>query len=125
MAMQSIKTNDGATISVDAGTSAADIATLKAAAPCRFQEFHYTGNHPNGENSGNYEDVEAWLQAAGLTLKDDDLSILLYSMDQTTGIETLKHRNKTLRYHVQRRDVGKGDQYGYTTIAEYRLISCK
>lgn len=78
MAMQSIKTNDGATISVDAGTSVADIATLKAAKACRFQEFHYTGNHPRGENSGNYEDVEAWLQAAGLKLKDDDLTILLY-----------------------------------------------
>lgn len=125
MATTSIKTNDGATISVDAGTSAADIATLKAAAPCRFQEFHYTGNHPNGENSGNYEDVEVWLQAAGLTLKDDDFSDLLYSMGEITGIETLRHRGKTLRYHVQRRDAGRADQYGYTTIAEYRLISCE
>ena len=125
MATTSIKTNDGATISVDAGTSAADIATLRAAKACRFREFHYTGNHPRGENSGNYEDIEAWLRESGLTIKDDDLSILLYSMDQTTGIEALTHRGKTLRYHVQRRNAGPGDQYGYTTIAEYRLISCK
>ena len=125
MAMQSIKTNDGATIAVNAGTSAADIATLKAAKACRFREFHYTGNHPNGENHGNYDDIESWLRESGLTLKNDDLSILLYSMDQTTGIETLTHRGKTLRYHVQRRNAGPGDQYGYTTIAEYRLISCE
>ena len=125
MATTSIKTNDGATISVDAGTSAADIVTLKAAKACRFQEFHYTGNHPRGENSGNYEDIEAWLKAAGLTLKNDDLSILLYSMGEITGIEALRHRGKTLRYHVQRRNAGPGDQYGYTTIAEYRLISCE
>ena len=125
MVTTSIKTNDGEMISVDAKTSAADIATLKVAAPCRFQEFHYTGNHPRGENSGNYEDVESWLWESGLTLKNDDLSILLYSMGEITGIETLTHRGKTLRYHVQRRNAGPGDQYGYTTIAEYRLISCE
>ena len=125
MVTTSIKTNDGEMISVDAKTSAADIATLKVAAPCRFQEFHYTGNHPRGENSGNYEDVESWLWESGLTLKNDDLSILLYSMGEITGIEALRHRGKTLRYHVQRRNAGPGDQYGYTTITEYRLISCE
>ena len=91
---------------------------------CRFQEFHYTGNHPRGENSGNYDDMEVWLKAAGLTIVNDDLSMLLHAMAMPTGVATLTHRGKVLRYHGQVRRIPHLGTYGYTTITEYRLISC-
>lgn len=128
--MKHIKIGNGETIGIEDGTDERTIEILKAATPCVFTEFVYTGNSSQGRNSGNYEDVEAWLKAAGLEIvegegDDDDLSILLYSLEKTTGIHALEHRGKRLRYHVQRRQMNTShDSFGYRWCAEFRLISC-
>ena len=123
MRMIQITTDDGSRISVEADADQVTIAILKAVSVCRFSEWHYTGNSPNGDNTGNYDDLEAWFRAAGLTIKDDDFSWLHYSMPEgVTGVDTLAHRGKTIRFHAQVRRGGESNQFGYRTIVEYRLI---
>lgn len=107
--MRKIRTNDGSTISVEADTDERTIAILKAAPVTNFQEFVYTGNHPAGQNSGNYEDLERFFTGSGLKIVGDDLDILIYNIERMTGISALRHRGKTIRYHVQAR---KGEGHG-------------
>ncbi len=124
--MRRITTNAGDAISIEADTDQATIAILKAAPVTSFSEFVYTGNSPNGSNNGNYDDLEAFFKGAGLTIKDDDLDYLIYNLERISGVTSLQHRGKTLRYHVQAhppKSEGTLGQFGYRWRADYRLIS--
>lgn len=129
--MKRITTNAGDTISIEADTDAATIAILKAAPVTRFSEFVYTGNSSAGQNSGNYEDLEAFFRAAGLVILSesddeigpiDDVDVLIYNLERQTGISAIRHRGKTMRYHVQARQGESHREFGYTWRADYRLI---
>lgn len=123
--MRRITTSAGDTISVEPDTDEATIAILKAAPVTRFSEFVYTGNSSNGQNNGNYEDLEMFFRSSGLTIKDDDLSELIYNLERISGVTSLRHRGKTIRYHVQAhpsRSEGTLGQFGYRWYADYRLI---
>jgi len=128
--MQSVTTNAGAIIKVEDGTEDSIIAILKAAPTLLFTEFVYTGNSPNGENRGNYDDLETWLRSSGLDIEPDDgihendISIVIWNLEKTTGTARIIHNGKTLTYHVQARN-GEGHMdMGYTWRAEYRKIAC-
>jgi hypothetical protein len=121
--MQRIATDYG-TISVEADTGPDEIAILKQVKPCSFSEFCYTGNSRAGRNSSNYDDLEAWFVAAGLTIKDDDLAFLIHDLERTSGVTALEHRGKTLRYHVQARHGEPHPGFGHRWRADYRLIAC-
>ena len=96
--MKNITTADGARIKVEEGTDDATIALLKTAPVVKFSEFVYTGNSRNGHNSGNYEDLERFFVEAGLAIQDDDLTMLIDDIHETTGVASLVHRGKRLRY---------------------------
>jgi hypothetical protein len=123
--MKLIKTVEGETLRVNEDTPEDILAILKEAVPLCFAEFVYTGNHPAGVNSGNYEELEDWLKACGLDIWDDsqDFDTLLWNMDKNSGIHTIEHRGKILTYHVQGRK-GTSDSFGYTRRLEFRKISC-
>lgn len=132
--MKRITTNAGDQISVEADTDAATIAILKAAPVTRFSEFVYTGNSSNGQNSGNYEDLEAFFRASGLTIlteqdaecgEVDDIDVLRYNLERRTGISAIRHRGKTIRYHVQAHKSESHGGFGYTWRADYRLIEVR
>lgn len=123
--MQTIRARDGATIAVAPNTSAEEIAILKVAVACAFSEFVYIGNSSQGTNKGNYDDLESWLRDCGLTIKNDDLSILIWKIEKVAGVAVLTHRGKTLRYHAQGRCGESNGDFGYRYRAEYRLISCQ
>ena len=89
-----------------------------------FSEFHYTGNSSSGENLGNYDELEQWFENAGLTLIDDDFTILHYNLEMNKGEYTLTHRGKTIRYRVQRhRNTQSNPQFGYRTNITYTLLT--
>ena len=128
--MQKLRTYDNAVIWVENATDAATRAALKGALAMIFSEYGYTGNSAAGTNS-NYEDLAPWLHASGLQLIEDtdteeepDLPFLLLNLEKTTGIATLSHRGKTLRYHAQQRRGHDFTGMGYLYHIEYRLIDC-
>lgn len=88
-----------------------------------FSEYHYTGNSPNGQNLGNYDELEQWFVDAGLMLKNDDFTFLSYNLETQTGEYSLTHRGKTIRYRVQRhRNSQSNPQFGYRTNVTYTLL---
>jgi hypothetical protein len=134
--MQTLHTNDGAMIEIEAGTDEATIAILKVAPVFVLGGFAYTGNHAEGRDSSNDEELIAWLRAAGLQLVEDtdedaepDGPWLVLHMEKVSGIAEVRHRGKALRYHAQQRrgeTVGHGrPSMGYTWQVDYRLISCE
>lgn len=88
-----------------------------------FSEYHYTGNSPRGDNNGNYKELEQWFADAGLTLIEDDFSMLHYHLETDSGEYSLTHRGTTIRYRVQRhRNSQSNPQFGYRTNVTYTLI---
>jgi len=62
---KTITTHDGKTIRIPQGTDIQTVDILRQAVCYLHREFHYTGNHPNGDNSSN-DGQEAFVRAAGL-----------------------------------------------------------
>lgn len=88
-----------------------------------FSEFHYTGNHVQGRNSGNYEDLEAWAEAAGLDLDNRDL--FWDRLERIAGTHELRLGGRTLRYTVQVLRSERSGSFGRTYRRRYRLIECR
>lgn len=130
MKTKTIVTDDGSRIRIEDNVDNTTVAILKSAPFVRFREWHYTGNSLNGSNNANWEDLEAWLIHSGLTLVDvdDDFSMVCFELSgHGSGVHQLEHRGKRLRYHAQMRNPPPtgSNSFGYTTIMEYRLISCE
>jgi hypothetical protein len=88
-----------------------------------FSEYHYTGNSPNGTNNGNYDELERWFIAAGLTIKDDDLAMLMDNLEPYGGVHSLTHRGKTIHYRATPRPITQSNpQFGYRTNVIYTLL---
>lgn len=96
---------------------------IQTANEVMFSEYHYTGNSPNGQNIGNYDELEQWFKDAGLTLRDDDFTYLSYNLEIVKGEYSLTHRGKTIRYRVHRhRNTQSSPQFGYRTNVTYTLL---
>ena len=63
--VETITTHDGSVIGIPHGTSIRTVDILRAAMCYAHREFHYTGNHPNGDNHDNGQQ-EAFVRDAGL-----------------------------------------------------------
>jgi hypothetical protein len=97
--------------------------TTKTANEVMFSEYHYLGNSPNGQNLGNYDELEQWFVNAGLTLKEDDFTFLAYSLETSKGDYTLNHRGVTIRYRVHpHRNTQRNPQFGYCTNVTYTQL---
>jgi len=79
----------------------------------RFSKFVYTGNSSQGQNSGNYDEVERWAREAGLLLTDANLDAFWEMLELIPGTHTLTLGSETLRYTVQAHK-GRRDSFGYT-----------
>jgi hypothetical protein len=81
-----------------------------------FTNFHYTGNHVNGRNSGNHEEVIAWARENGLPIRDeDDQDIFFDRLECLPGTHSMKMNGATLRYTVRVLKSDGGNSFGYTS----------
>lgn len=82
-----------------------------------FTEHVYTGNHYQGQNSGNYEERIRWL-AESLGVAYDEAAQASEILEHTTGAHTLRWGGRELHYTVQQHR-GSHDSYGYRWSATY------
>lgn len=82
-----------------------------------FVNFVYTGNHVNGQNSGNYEEVIDWARTAGLDIRDesDDLDLFWDRLETIPGTHELRLNGRVLVYTVQAlKGSNEASSFGYT-----------
>lgn len=143
-----ITTKDGSKISVPDGTPEDTIEVLKRAEVHRHSEWHYTGNHPNGQNIINYHGKEELIKALGLwDDKDTETEIERYGDDDNGWYEEEGSTQRALQamnnndawmyaiegitgfqklgehlIHIQIRKSDGHSQSGYHENAEYRIV---
>lgn len=146
MKTRTITTKDGSKIVVPVETSDDIIQTLKHAKVYRHSEWHYTGDHPNGQNIINYHgkeelirvldlcddkdtetEIECWgeddeyqqevmTERAVSAMNNNDA--WMYAIDGVTGFQKLgKHL-----VHIQAKKSDGYSQFGFHENVEYRII---